>query len=209
MLFSPMPLRNRVTPSGEIVALPERGTLLGNRGVLHDDRRTIVRASQVRRWICCVLEWKGIRRTIMKPRSYTELFFLDEATAFAAGHRPCFECRRAAALAYQSCWTKAHGAFARADDMDRVLQADRRLHGGRKKTYVAEGRSLPDGALVVRDGAAWLVLGGRLRLWTPAGYADSGELGPGALEVLTPRATIAVLAAGYAPGVHPSARGGA
>src|ERR1700722_20021084 len=105
-----MPLRDRVTPFGELVAIPERGTMLGNRGVLHDEHRTIVRTSQVRRWICCVLEWKTIRRTIMRPRSYTELFFLDEATALAAGHRPCFECRRRAALEYQVSWAKALGA---------------------------------------------------------------------------------------------------
>src|SRR5262245_18420960 len=112
--------------------------MLGNRGVLHDDHKRIVRTSQVRRWICCVLEWKGIRRTIMKPRSYTELFFLDEATALAAGHRPCFECRREAALDFQRAWAKAFGALARADDMDRVLAADRTAR------YTADVRGLPD-----------------------------------------------------------------
>ena len=127
-----MPLRNRVTPFGELVAIPERGTMLGNRGILHDERREIVRTSHVRRWICCVLEFKGIRRTVMKPRSYTELFFLDEATALAAGHRPCFECRRRAALDFQSAWVKALGGPAMADDMDRVLSVDRRVRGSRR-----------------------------------------------------------------------------
>src|SRR5258708_37657421 len=168
-----MPLRNRVTPFGDIIATPERGTMFGNRGILHDERKEIVRTSQVRRWLCCVLEFKGIRRTLMKPHSYTELFFLDEATAFAAGHRPCFECRRQAARDFQSSWAKAHGGVPRADEMDLVLASDRRLRGGRKKTYVARVGSLPDGAFVVRDGAAWLPREGRLRRWTPPGYADS------------------------------------
>jgi hypothetical protein len=200
-----MPLRNRVTPFGDIIATPERGTMLGNRGILHDERRRIVRTSQVRRWICCVLQFKGIRRTLMKPGSYTELFFLDEATAFAAGHRPCFECRRQAALDVQSCWAKAHGALARADEMDLVLASERRLRGGQKKTTVADVRSLPDGTFVACDGAAWLLYAGRLLRWTPAGYADSRDVGAGAIEVLTPPATTAVLRAGYAVQVHASA----
>jgi hypothetical protein len=200
-----MPLRNRVTPFGEIIATPERGTMLGNRGILHDEHKEIVRTSQVRRWLCCVLEFKGIRRVVMKPRSYTELFFLDEATALAAGHRPCFECRRPAALAFQSCWEKAHGALAPADEVDRVLGADRRHRGGRKKTYLADVRSLPDGTFVAREGAAWLVHEGRRLRWTPAGYADSRPRGSGEVEVLTPRATTAVIHAGYVPRIHESA----
>ena len=115
-----MPLQNRVTPFGAIVATPERGTMVGNRGVLHDDERRLVRPWRLRRWICCVLEFKGIRRTVMSPRRWTELFFLDEATAFAAGHRPCFECRRASALAYQAAWARAFGLreLPKADAMD-------------------------------------------------------------------------------------------
>ncbi len=200
-----MPLRNRVTPFGELVAIPERGTMLGNRGILHDERREIVRTSHVRRWICCVLEFKGIRRTVMKPRSYTELFFLDEATALAAGHRPCFECRRRAALDFQSAWVKALGGPAMADDMDRVLSVDRRVRGGRKKTYVADVAGVPDGAFIVRDGAAWLLHEGKGLPWTPAGYGRPEARGSGAVEVLTPRAIVAVLGAGYAPRVHASA----
>jgi hypothetical protein len=200
-----MPLRNRVNPFGDIIATPERGTMLGNRGILHDDRRQIVRTSHVRRWICCLLQFKGIRRTVMKPRSYTELFFLDEATAFAAGHRPCFECRRQAALAFQRCWVTAFGAPAMADDMDRVLGAQRRVRGGRKKTCAADVRSLPGGTFVAREGDAWLLNEGRLLRWTPAGYSDSRDLCSGAVDVLTPPATIAVLSAGYRPGLHASA----
>ena len=179
--------------------------MLGNRGVLHDDRRAIVRQSQVRRWICCVLEWKEIRRTIMKPRSYTELFFLDEATAFAAGHRPCFECRRAAALRYQACWPGVTGAAPLADAMDRVLEAERRLPGGGKKTHAADVSSLPDGAFLRTGQDAWLLHGGRRWRWTFEGYAESRDRGAGTVDVLTPAATVAVLRAGYRVSVHPSA----
>jgi hypothetical protein len=202
-----VPLRNRVTPFGDIVATPERGTVMGNRGVLHDDHKELVRTSQVRRWICCVLSFKGIRRVVMKPRSYTELFFLDEATALAAGHRPCFECRRAAALEFQAAWLRASGVHAMADDMDRVLDAERRAPRSRtKRTYEADARDLPDGAMIVRDSRAWLVLGGRVLLWTPGGYADTAPLPDGIVDVLTPPSTTNVLRAGYCAGLHPSAK---
>jgi hypothetical protein len=203
-----MPLQNRVTPFGEIIATPERGTMLGNRGILHDERRQLVRTSHLRRWICCVLEFKGIRRTLMTPRSWTELFFLDEATAFAAGHRPCFECRRPSALAFQRSWAAALGTHPapKADDMDRVLGSERRLRGGTKKTYLADPSRLPDGVFVACDGAAWLLHRRRLLRWTPGGYADSRPVRACLAEVLTPAPTAAVLAAGYVAQVHESAR---
>jgi hypothetical protein len=195
-----------VTPFGEIIATPERGTMMGNRGILHDDRKEIVRSRQVRRWLCCVTSFKGIRRVIMRPHSYTELFFLDEATALAAGHRPCFECRRKSALDFQAAWTRAFGSCAMAEEIDRVLDSERRVpRSGEKKTYEAEARSLPDGAMVARGGCAWLVLDGELLRWTPAGYANRAHLGPGPIDVLTPRSTTEVLRAGYSPGLHASA----
>ncbi|HEX3550596.1 MAG TPA: hypothetical protein VHT53_09475, partial [Candidatus Elarobacter sp.] len=125
-----MPLRNRVTPFGDIVALPGRGLLMGNRGVLHDDGGTIVRASAVRRWIACRTEFRGRRRTLLQPRRWTELFFLDEATALAAGHRPCAECQRGRYREFQAAWaaanpTLAGGAAPGADRMDAVLHAER------------------------------------------------------------------------------------
>ncbi len=163
-----VPLRNRVTPFGAIIATSERGTMMGNRGILHNDRRELVRSTQLRRWICCVTSFKGIRRVIMKPHSYTELFFLDEATAFAAGHRPCFECRRTAAVAFQEAWTRACGDRATADQMDRVLEAERRTpRTGERRTFEAAARSLPDGAMVSWQGRPWLVFRGQLLLWTP------------------------------------------
>jgi hypothetical protein len=200
-----IPLQNRVTPFGDIVAVPERGTLLGNRGILHDDQRRIVRTAQVRRWLTCVLEFKGIRRVIMAPHRYTELFFLDEATALAAGHRPCCECRRPAYLRFQSLWREAVSAEASADEMDRRLQADRRLTAGRKRTYQARCDDLPSGAFIELDGQPWLIGGGQLSRWTPGGYADRRPLPGGSVTVLTPRSTVCVIGAGYLPGVHASA----
>src|SRR5262245_10377094 len=124
-----MPLQNRVTPTGEIIADPARGTLMGNRGgPLHRPDQTLgARRWVSKAWICCRLEFKGRRRQVMSPGKYTELFFLDEATALAAGHRPCFECRRAEAEQFARLWAKVHGAHdrARAGDMDRVLHAER------------------------------------------------------------------------------------
>ncbi len=196
-----VPLRNRVTPAGDIIVAPERGTMLGNRGILHDGERRIVRTWQVRRWLCCVLAFKGIRRQIMKPGSYTELFFLDEATALAAGHRPCFECRREAARAFQRFWMAAVGTPASANDIDRVLHAERR--DARVRARAAD---LPSCAFVAWDGAAWLVDGGRLHRWSPGGYRDSRAPGGSEwVEVLTPPSTVAVLRAGYVPIVHESA----
>src|SRR5579863_4495469 len=132
-----MPLQNRVTPFGDLIATPERGTMLGNRGILHNAHKEIIRTSKVRRWLTCVLEFKGIRRTIMKPGSYTELFFLDEATALAAGHRPCCECRRQDYQRFQYYWQKAFGLKPTADQMDQQLQQERRQNS-KKKTYQAE-----------------------------------------------------------------------
>src|ERR1700694_3932569 len=117
-----MPLPNRVTPFGEIVAAPGRGLLTGNRGILHDPDRTIVRDSQVRRWIACRVEFRGRHRDIMTPGSWTELFFLDEATALAAGHRPCAECRHADYRRFQSAWQPADATSA--DAMDAILHAE-------------------------------------------------------------------------------------
>ena len=201
-----MPLQNRVTPFGELVAVEGRGLLIGNRGVLHDDARRIVRPAQVRRWIACRLAFKGIRRTIMTPRRWTELFFLDEATAFAAGHRPCAECRRADFVRFRTAWERAHGgAPARVDPIDRRLDAERRA-GRRKLTYRDDVTTLPDGSYIVADGAAWLVLGSELLAWTDRGYTTRrARPSHGEVEVLTPPSTVAVFRAGYAPAIHPSA----
>lgn len=203
-----MPLQNRVTPFGEIVADPARGTLLGNRGRLHDGGRTILRPWQVRRWISCELEFKGRRRQVMTPNRWTELFFLDEATAFAAGHRPCAECRYPDFRRFVDRWTRVHPDDpAGVDAVDRRLHAER-LDGRAKRTHPADLADLPDGAFVADGGRAWLVLGDRLLAWTPSGYAE-GRPRPtgGPAELLTPPSTVAVLRAGYEPRLHLSAAG--
>ena len=193
-----MPLRNRVTPLGDIVATEHRGTLMGNRGVLHDDGGTIVREWQVRRWIACRLEFKGRHRKLLQPRRWTELFFLDEATAIAAGHRPCAECRREDYRRWQAAWDAAGLGATNADAMDVVLHTDRT--GPRPR---CEARSLPAGAMVLDAGRPWLVLGGgELAEWTPAGYGERRAAGRRWLELLTPASAVAVLVAGYEPALH-------
>src|SRR4051812_29585440 len=153
-----MPLQNRVTPFGELIADPARGLVYGNRGCLHDDAGRIRRHHDGRRWIACRLRFKDWHRSpLLQPGRFTELFFLDEATAFAAGHRPCALCRREDYARFLAL-TGAAGADA----------IDARLHAERGRRHRAG--DLPDGAFVERDGEAWLVRGDALRRWTPAGY---------------------------------------
>ena len=199
-----MPLQNRVTPFSDLIAVPDRGTLMGNRGVLHDDDRRIVRFSQGRRWISCLTEFKGRRRVPMTPGNYTELFFLDEATALAAGHRPCHECRRADALRFREAWARGAGADPETsfEVIDRHLHDDRLEARGRMRRWTAHPAGLPDGAMVEVDGAAFLVGDGRIREWTPAGYRPAREAPDGPVRVLTPRAIVAAIAAGYRPGAR-------
>jgi hypothetical protein len=195
-----------VTPYGEIVALPGRGTFMGNRGVLHDDHRRIIRAWQVRRWIACVLEFRDRKRAVMTPRRYTELFFLDEAAAFAAGHRPCAECRRADYERFRTLWESCRDHPGSADVMDLRLHAER-LDGKKKRTYRTDVAKLPDGAYVVFAGAATLVLGAQLYAWSDSGYVRKrARPRHGEMEVLTPPSIVAVLGAGYRPAIHPSVR---
>jgi hypothetical protein len=202
-------LRNRVTPFGEILAVPGRGTLMGNRGILHDDQRTIVRDSQVRRWIACRLEFRGRHRRIMTPGSWTELFFLDEAAAFAAGHRPCAECRRADFVNFQDAWRRAYpGARPMADALDGVLHLERRVRPWVKRTFTADLATLPDGSYITLDERAWLVLDGVLLAWSADGYHDRRRRPiAGTVTVLTPPSIVAVLHAGYQATLHPSAAG--
>jgi hypothetical protein len=211
-----MPWQNRVTPLGDIIATPERGTFMGNRGVLHDDQGCIQRAWQVKRWLVCVLEFRGRQRTVMKPHSYTELFFLDEATALAAGHRPCAECRHARFIAFCHAWKVVHprdGGLHRptADEIDRRLHAQRLAPDRSKPTFATALDELPDGVFVT-SGAfgkqVYLVCGDRLLAWTPGGYGEGRPRRKGdQVNVLTPRSTVAAIRAGYVPEIHPSAKG--
>ena len=205
-----MPLQNCVTPMGDIVAEPERGMFTGNRGIIHDPlTRTLLNrrwASQA--WLICALQWRGVRRTVMGTRSWTELFFLDEATALAAGHRPCFLCQRAEAVIFQASFpTPDRTARPKASYIDRVLQAER-LDGRRKRLHdlTAPSAALPDGAMIFQDSAPHLILNGLARRWSLAGYAVPAPPLDGA-RLITPPSTVAALRAGYQPRLHASASG--
>lgn len=201
-----MPRQNRVTPFGEIVAVPERGTLMGNRGILHDTDERIRRPWASRAWIACLLEFRGRRDPVMAPGHYTRLFFLDEPTALAAGHRPCAYCRRTDYLAFREAWAEGNarlglGPTPRAPDIDRVLHAERLGPGRAKRTYPAQLSDLPDGVMVTFTGSepAFLRWQDALWRWTPGGYTERLALPPDAVAVLTPPSIVAALAAGYTP----------
>jgi hypothetical protein len=206
-----MPLPNRVDPFGQLFADPARGLLFGNRGgKFHRDDRTLgTRRWASSRWICCRLEFKGRHRTVWS-KGYTELFFLDEVTALAAGHRPCFECRHSDAKAFARAFAQGHGmrTIPGADDMDRVLHAER-LEGRAKRRHRLAIDDLPDGACLTfaEDRArAYAVRGALLLRWQPGGYAQRRPRPRGLIaDVLTPPAMIAALGAGYRPRWHPSA----
>jgi hypothetical protein len=199
--------QNRVTPLGELVADPGRGLVYGNRGCLHDDEGRIVRRHNGKRWIACRLEFRGWRRQkLMQPGRFTELFFLDEATAFAAGHRPCALCRRGDYERFMGMW---HGAGG-ADAVDAVLHEERLdLRARSRRLHDADLDELPDGVFVLHDGAPHLVLGAKLLGWSPGGYVDPKRRpGRGRVSLITPPSLVAVLQKGWIgeiPFLHPSA----
>jgi hypothetical protein len=204
-----MPLQNRVTPSGDIIATPHRGMFTGNRGIIHDTQtKTLTRRWAGRAWITCVCEFKGRRRAVMGGRSWTELFFLDEATALAAGHRPCFFCRREDALRFRAAWEEGNGvARVRAGEIDAVLHRER-LEARKKRLHALPTpiEELPDGAMVQDGAESYLIARGRALAWSPAGYRE----GPSVLQsamLLTPPSTVRALSAGYRPVLHRSAVG--
>jgi hypothetical protein len=207
-----MALRNRVTPFSELVADPARGLVYGNRGCLHDADGQIVRRHGVKRWISCRLEFKGWKRTrLLQPGRFTELFFLDEATAFAAGHRPCALCRYQDYRSFVTRWHELHPHDEPgADAIDARLHAERVDGEARgQRRHEARFETLPDGAFVVEEDAAFLVLGERLLRWTPAGYVDQQPRPSGGAVVLTPPSLVEVLAGGWegaVPLLHPSVR---
>jgi hypothetical protein len=196
-----MPLQNRVTPLSELIADPARGTVYGNRGCLHDAHGVIRRRFQVKRWIACRLEFKGWQRgPMLQPGRFTELFFLDEATAFAAGHRPCALCRR-----------EDYNRFLQLVGETRADDIDDRLHAERLAPYrEAPLDELPDATFVLRDGEPWLVLGYELLRWTPAGYTDRVARPRNArATVVTSPSLVGVLRAGFTgvvPLLHETAR---
>lgn len=202
-----MHLQNRVTPFGDIAAISQRGLFTGNRGIIHDPAtKTLFRKRwATKTWSICTCDYKGRRRAMMAGRSWTELFFLDEAVALAAGHRPCFLCRRGAAEQFRDCWSTATGGQSpSAAEIDIVLHRERLDHG-RRRIHPIESSlgSLPDGVMVAANGSAFLLIAGLARRWTNEGYAASERL-QHADELLTPPSTVAALRAGYRPVLHPT-----
>lgn len=202
-----MPLQNRVTPFGDIVAIPQRGMFTGNRGIIHDPttRTLLKRRWTSKAWLVCVCEFKGRRRMVMGSRSWTELFFLDEAIALAAGHRPCFFCRREAAEAFRGAWASGRAArVPRAAEIDAVLHAERLDHR-RKRLHPITARpdELPEGTVIAAAGEPYTLAHGRAFRWTAHGYRGPVEI-PRCDALLTPPSTLGALRAGYRPVLHPS-----
>jgi hypothetical protein len=204
-----VPLPNRVTPLGELIETPARGLVYGNRGCLHDADGRIRRSFQVRRWIACRLVFRDWHRSpLLQPGRFTELFFLDEATALAAGHRPCALCRRADYDRFSSFWRALHGDRG-ADAVDTRLHAERidpATHG--RRLHTARMEELPDGAFVLQGDTPWLVLGDAILAWTPAGYGRRAPRPRGEATLVTPPSLVELLRSGWEsalPLVHPSA----
>jgi hypothetical protein len=207
-----MPLQNRVTPEGDIIADPHRGLFTGNRGIIHDPAtKTLLNKRWSNpAWLTCVCEFRGRRRVVMGGRSWTELFFLDEATGFAAGHRPCFFCRRDDANRFRTAWETGNGTGPlHAPEIDAVLHRER-LAGRNKRLHPLPMsiEKLPDGAMVKSEGESYLVMQGRALRWSMAGYREVAEPIRDAM-LLTPPSTLRAFLAGYRPMLHPSAGCGA
>ena len=201
-----MPLQNRVLPTGEIVAIPDRGMFVGNRGIVHNPAtKTLLRKRwSTDAWLTCVLEFRGRRRKVMQRQSWTELFFLDEATAFAAGHRPCFYCRREDANRFRAAWERGNRmSEVLAPDMDAVLHRERFASARKLHPLPMKIEKLPDGAMVQAGEESFLIARGRPLLWSPSGYrAVKGAIGDA--KLLTPPSTVRAFAAGYRVVVHGS-----
>lgn len=203
-----MPLQNRVTPTGDIIATPHRGLFTGNRGIIHDPAtKTLLKKRwSTPAWLTCTCEFRGRHREVMAQRSWTELFFLDEATALAAGHRPCFYCRRDDANRFRAAWEKGNRVHdVRMHDIDTVLHHERLDHGKKRlHALLVPFDLLPEGAMVQRGEESFLVTQGRALLWSPAGYV-AVEHPPDEAALLTPPSTLRAMNAGYQPVLHPTA----
>ena len=203
-----MPLQNRVLPTGEIVATSARGTMTGNRGILHGPNKVLSKRRWTHKaWICCELEWQGRKREVMNGRNWTELFFLDEAVAFAAGHRPCGYCRRAAFNRFKEAWASVHGDWPGVKAVDQVLHQARL--GPTKQEHAkfkAKANALPSGSYFRLNEQAFLKLNGDYLPYDPAGYRTARPVPDKDVDVLTPAPLIEVLRAGYQVFVHPTGK---
>lgn len=204
-------LQNRVNPNGDLIRTPARGAWMGNRGVIHSPAKEIIRPFKLKAWITCLLEFKGWHRPVMAPNRYTELFFMDEATAFAAGHRPCAECRRSDFKRFKSLWIMGNPGYG-FDEKTRISEIDDIIHRERigpdqsKIVYRESLRNLPEGVFVRHQNEAYLLKEAKLHLWSPSGYQDAIDLpAAGPVEVLTPESIVNTIRAGYLPqisGLH-------
>jgi hypothetical protein len=198
-------LQNRVDPFGNIIKTSARGAWMGNRGIIHNPEQQILRPFKLKAWLICELEFRGRKRQVMAPNRYTELFFMDEATAFAAGHRPCFECRRSDYNKFKSFWLKGNPGYD-FDEKTSIQKIDNILHGERisrdksKATYEESVNGLPNGAFVLSDDKPYLIFNGQIYLWSPFGY-EKGIAIPkaGRLPVLTPKSVVNAFRAGLMP----------
>ena len=206
-----MPLQNRVSPFSILTATPERGTWTGNRGVIHNTDREIVSNFAVKYWITCELKYKNFQRKVMTPNRWTELFFLDEATAFAAGHRPCGFCRNPDFKRFKSLWLLANGERyglekdTKIDTIDALIHQERLDENGSQKTFKANLPTLPDGTFIMLNDSAkaYLWFQQNLYQWSFSGYEKVPEFAQNQeVAVLTPFSYVEVFRAGYLPEVH-------
>ena len=204
-----MPLQNRLNPMGQLHGVKARGLLMGNRGQLHNAAREIVRPWKLNRWITCALEYQGIKRELMASNSYTELFFLDEPTSYAAGHRPCGDCRKDRYKAFKAAWAKTFPDQDRsAAGIDKVLQAARMNADNSQRTWQASLAGLPEGTMVEHEGQPVLLWRGRQWCWGFDGYSPLPQpMTSDVVTVLTPVSIVALFKNGLGPEllVHPSA----
>jgi len=206
-----MPIQNRITPFGTLIATPARGMFMGNRGVLHNAKGELTgKQWSHQAWIICALEYKGARRELMQPGCYTELFFLDEATALAAGHRPCALCRPKEFKVFKAAWLKGNEHFGLNGNpgigkIDAILHQERVSTNGRRVTFETTAGDLPNGVFVMRPDlpeTCFLYWDGMLLPWSPQGYGEKKLLKPDArLTVLTPQSIVNSFRAGYTPRV--------
>jgi hypothetical protein len=203
-----MPLPNRVDPWGNILAVSARGTFLGNRGILHNERNQIVKPYQHQSWVTCKLKFKNRKRKLMSPGAYTELFFLDESTAFAAGHRPCGECRRDRYNEFKDYWVKANTNNQVSDIKISLINKTmhrERINKKKKITFKAHIEDLPDGTAFSNNGSAYLVYNSNVYLWSFEGYRLLSTVNiADEVDVLTPQSIVNTFKLGFKPGVHDS-----
>jgi hypothetical protein len=199
-----MSLQNRVTPNGDIITTAARGTWLGNRGVIHNAQKQIIKPFNLKAWITCALKFRGRHREVMMPDRWTELFFLDEATAFSAGHRPCFQCRYKDHQRFKIAWLKGNLQYGfnektPVNEIDTILHTER-INKGEKVTYNDDPANLPDGTFILIDEQPYIISGNLTYQWTPFGY-EKGIAIPTTqnVKVLTPRSIVNMFKAGYSP----------